>query len=322
MSASTAKSDSHSDPHDQSRPPVALIAGPTASGKSAVALRLAEATGGVIVNADASQVYADLSVLSARPDAADLARAPHRLFGHVDGAEAVSAARWAQEARAEIVAIHKAGGLPILTGGTGLYLDTLIHGIAPIPDIAPAIRAEVRAMPVSESYAALSREDPEVAARLNATDTTRVARALEVVRGTGSSLTHWQRKRVGGIAGSVTIHAGVAMRPKAELAERAEARLDMMLGGGAVEEVATLLARGLPDDRPVLRALGVREIALMLSGEIDRAETRARILQQTIAYQKRQLTWARGRQADWTRLEAHMKPSLESLGRLTIPHGN
>ncbi len=198
----------------RSRPPVALIAGPTASGKSAVALRLAERTGGIIVNADASQVYADLAVLSARPDAADLARAPHRLFGHVDGMEAVSAARWAEEARTEIAAIHAAGRLPILTGGTGLYLDTLVHGIAPVPDIDPAIRDMVRAMPVAESHAALAREDPQAADRLNAGDTTRVARALEVVRSTGLPLAHWQHKREGAIAGSVTLHAGVVMRPR------------------------------------------------------------------------------------------------------------
>ncbi len=168
MSRSTAKSDSLPDVRGQARPPVALIAGPTASGKSAVALCFAERTGGVIVNADASQVYADLAVLSARPDAADLARAPHRLFGHVDGTEAWSAARWADEARAEIAAIHESGRLPILTGGTGLYLDTLVHGIAPIPDIDPAIRDAVRAMPVTDSHAALAREDPQAAARLNA----------------------------------------------------------------------------------------------------------------------------------------------------------
>ncbi|MBO9671478.1 MAG: tRNA (adenosine(37)-N6)-dimethylallyltransferase MiaA [Sphingobium sp.] len=316
MSFSPANSDSRSDVHDPDRPPVALIAGPTASGKSAVALRLAERTGGVIINADASQVYADLAVLTARPDAADLARAPHRLFGHVDGREAYSAARWAEDAKAEIAAAHAAGLLPILTGGTGLYLDTLLHGIAPVPDIDPAIRNAIRALPVEETYAALKREDPEAAARLNATDTARVARALEVVRSTERPLAHWQQHRVGGIAGSVSVHAGVVMRPKMDLAERAERRLDIMLSGGAIEEVAALVARKLPADRPVLRALGVREIASMLAGEIDIAETRASILKQTLAYQKRQLTWARGRQSNWADLDPDKDADLQTLARL------
>jgi tRNA dimethylallyltransferase len=295
------------------RPPVALIAGPTASGKSAVALRLAERTGGTIVNADASQVYADLAILTARPDAADLARAPHRLFGHVDGHEAYSAARWAEEARAEIAALHAAGRLPILTGGTGLYLDTLLNGIAPVPDIAPAIREAIRDMPVAQTYEALQREDPDAAARLNAGDTARVARALEVVRSTGQPLAHWQRQRHGGIAGTVAIHAGIVMRTKEELAARAASRLDAMLAGGAIDEVEALVARRLPVDRPVLRALGVREIAAMLAGEIRLDEAHAQILKQTLAYQKRQLTWARGRQRGWRWLEPDAEPGLDSL---------
>lgn len=270
----------------------------------------------MIINADASQVYADLAVLTARPDAADLARAPHRLFGHVDGREAYSAARWAEEAKAEIAAAHAAGLLPILTGGTGLYLDTLLQGIAPVPDIDLAIREAIRALTVGETYAALKREDPEAAARLNAGDTARVARALEVVRSTGKSLTHWQQHRVGGIAGSVSIHAGVVMRPKADLAQRAEQRLGIMLSSGAIEEVQLLIARKLPADRPVLRALGVREIASMLAGEIDMAETRASILKQTLAYQKRQLTWARGRQSSWAELDPEEDVDLDALARL------
>ncbi|MBO9577049.1 MAG: tRNA (adenosine(37)-N6)-dimethylallyltransferase MiaA [Sphingobium sp.] len=316
MSFSPANFDSRCDAHDPDRPPVALIAGPTASGKSAVALRLAQQTGGVIVNADASQVYADLAVLTARPDATDLARAPHRLFGHVDGREAYSAARWAEEAKAEIAAAHATGLLPILTGGTGLYLDTLLQGIAPVPDIDLAIRDAIRALPVEATYATLEREDPEAAARLNAGDTARVARALEVVRSTGKPLAYWQQRRVGGIAGSVSIHAGVVTRPKADLARRAERRLDIMLSGGAIEEVQALIVRKLPADRPVLRALGVREIASMLAGEIDIAEARASILKQTLAYQKRQLTWARGRQSSWAALDPEEAVSLDGLARL------
>ncbi|MBO9575260.1 MAG: tRNA (adenosine(37)-N6)-dimethylallyltransferase MiaA [Sphingobium sp.] len=306
-------SDSDENARGQDRPPVALIAGPTAGGKSAVALHLAETTGGIVINADASQVYADLTVITARPDAEEMARAPHRLFGHVDGLEACSAARWAAEARAEIDTAHAAGRPAILVGGTGLYLDTLLHGIAPVPDIAPEVRDAIRALPVSETHAALQREDPEAAARLNAADTARVARALEVVRSTGKPLSHWQARRTGGISGCMPILGGVVIRPREELAERAAARLTAMLQGGAIEEVRALLARDLPADRPVLRALGVPEIAALLAGEIDPEETHARILKGTVAYQKRQFTWARGRQAAWSRLDPLKLPTLNDL---------
>ena len=295
------------------RPPVALIAGPTASGKSAVALRLAEKSGGIIINADASQIYADLLVLTARPPAEETDRAPHRLFGHVDGMEAYSAARWAKEARAEIDAAHVEGRPAILVGGTGLYLDTLLRGIAPIPDIDPAIRDDVRGLPVAQSYAALSQEDPVAAARLNAADTSRVARALEVVRSSGVPLHEWQSRREGGIVGTMRIHGAVVMLPRDVLAERAAQRLGMMMSGGVVEEVAALIARDVPADRPVLRALGVREIAAMLAGEISVAEAEAAILQQTTAYQKRQCTWARGRQAGWSLVEPGSELDLDAL---------
>lgn len=278
-----------------------------------MAIRLARACNGVVINADASQVYADLRILSARPTEEEMAAAPHRLFGHVDGAEACSAARWAGEARAEIDAAHRQGLLPVLVGGTGLYLDTLLHGIAPVPDIEPEIRAAIRAMPVAESHAALEREDPEAAARLKPGDTARVARALEVVRSTGTPLGQWQRRRVGGIAGAMAIHAGVVLPAREDLARRAEQRLAAMMAGGAMEEVAALLARKLPPDRPVLRALGVRELGAVLSGELSLAEAQAAILKVTLAYQKRQLTWARGRQAGWTRIDPSADLYLERL---------
>lgn len=295
---------------------VALIAGPTASGKSAVALRMAEATGGVIINADASQVYADLAVITARPPAEELRRAPHRLFGHVDGMEDYNAARWALEARAEITAAHAQGVPAILVGGTGLYLDTLLRGIAPVPDIDPDVREAVRALPVAEAHSALTREDPEAAARLNPADTTRVARALEVVRSTGRPLGHWQECRVGGIIGTVAIRSAVVMLPRPELWRRAELRLRQMMDGGAVEEVAALLERALPSDRPVLRALGVTEIGRMLAGAMSRAEAEAAILAATRAYQKRQTTWARNRQRGWPQLDPNQILSLTDFAEV------
>jgi tRNA dimethylallyltransferase len=304
---------SHPEERDPERPPVALIAGPTASGKSAVALRLAERTGGVIINADASQVYADLAVITARPPEAETARAPHRLFGHVDGAQNHNAALWAVEARAEIDAAHAQGRPAILVGGTGLYFDTLLHGLAPVPDIDPAIRAAVRALPVAESHAALSVEDPVAAARLNPTDTTRVARALEVVRSTGTPLGEWQTRREGGIAGMMTIRAAVIMLPRPLLWDRAALRLKAMLGGGALEEVAALVARGLPPDRPVMRALGVHELAEVLAGRSALEEAEAAILAATRAYQKRQTTWARNRQRGWIKVEPDRVGDLDDL---------
>jgi len=281
---------------------VALIAGPTASGKSALALRLAERTGGVLINADASQVYADLAILSARPDASELARAPHRLFGHVDGAEACSAARWAGEAKAAIDAAHAEAKLPILVGGTGLYIRTLLDGIAPVPDIDPAIRATVRAMTVAESHAALTQEDPVAAARLNAADTTRVARALEVVRSTGRTLAAWQESKVGGIGDRIMLHPLLLLPDRAWLIDRCDARFDAMIAGGAVEEVEALLARKLPEELPVMRAIGVRPIADWLAGRIGREAMADRAKRDTRRYAKRQYTWfANQPPAGWTR---------------------
>src|SRR5262249_12016494 len=169
-----------------------LIAGPTASGKSALALALAERLGGTVVNADSAQVYRDLRLVSARPGPADEARAPHRLYGYRDGEDICSAADWAADAKAEIRAAHEAGRLPILCGGTGLYLRTLIEGIAPVPEIDPAVRAVVRAMTADDAHRALLGEDREAAQRLKPGDTTRTQRALEVVRSTGRTLKAWQ----------------------------------------------------------------------------------------------------------------------------------
>lgn len=290
-----------------SLPSVALITGPTASGKSAIAAALARLIGGTVVNADASQVYADLAILSARPSAAEMAGVPHRLFGHVDGAEACSAARWAADARGEIDRIHGAGGIPVLAGGTGLYIRTLIDGIAPVPTIDPAIRDAVRAMPVAEAHAALSREDAEAAARLNRGDTSRVARALEVVRSTSRPLAAWQAQRSGGIGERVRIVAMVLLPPRDWLAARIAARTAAMIDAGAIGEVAALLARRLPPDRPVMRAIGVPEIAAMIRGDSEPHVAAAAIGRATLRYAKRQRTWfANQSPAHWPRWTKHV----------------
>ncbi|MFZ2996764.1 tRNA (adenosine(37)-N6)-dimethylallyltransferase MiaA [Sphingobium sp.] len=287
---------------DESRPRVALIAGPTASGKSALAVALAKACGGVVINADASQVYADLTILSARPNEAEMDSVPHHLFGHVDGAQACTAPRWAAEARAKINTAHAAGQLPILVGGTGLYIRTLLDGIAPVPDIDPAIRAAVRAMPVAQAHTALSHEDPEAAARLAPADTTRVARALEVVRSTGKPLKEWQRHKSGGICDRITLLPTILLPPRDWLLDRCDRRFTHMLDAGAVEEVEALLTRNLHPDLPVMRAIGVPAIRAWLAGEIDRDAMIQRGALATRQYAKRQYTWFSNQPpSDWPR---------------------
>ncbi|WP_420143515.1 tRNA (adenosine(37)-N6)-dimethylallyltransferase MiaA [Sphingobium sp.] len=275
----------------ESRPRVALIAGPTASGKSALACRLAKASGGIVINADASQVYADLAILSARPSAQEMGDVPHRLFGHIDGAQACTAPRWAAEAKAEIAAAHTAGKLPVLVGGTGLYIRTLLDGIAPVPEIDPDIRATVRAMPVADAHDALSREDPEAAARLAPADTTRVARALEVVRSTGRPLKTWQQHKEGGIADRITLSPMILRPPREWLIDRCDRRFIQMMQGGAIGEVAQLLTRNLNPDLPVMRAIGVPEIAALLRGDSDMDSCIASGALATRQYAKRQYTW-------------------------------
>ncbi|HEX8401099.1 MAG TPA: tRNA (adenosine(37)-N6)-dimethylallyltransferase MiaA [Allosphingosinicella sp.] len=283
-------------------PPLALIAGPTASGKSALALLLAERAGGVVINADSAQVYRDLRVVTARPGPDEERRAPHLLYGHRDGAEPCSAADWAAEARQAIAGAQAAGRLPILVGGTGLYIRTLLDGIAPVPAIDPAIRAEVRALPVADTHAALAREDPQAAARLRPSDTTRVARALEVIRSTGRSLRDWQAEKVGGIAGQVKLRPLLLLPPRAWLQERCDRRFEAMLGEEGLDEVRQLLARKLDPALPVLRAIGVAEIAGLLAGRLNRAEALAAGRTATRQYAKRQYTWfSRQPPADWPR---------------------
>jgi tRNA dimethylallyltransferase len=247
----------------------------------------------VVVNADSAQVYDDLKVLSARPAMEEMQDIPHRLFGEWDGAQACSAADWAARARNAIAEVVAAGGVPILVGGTGLYLRTLLEGIAPVPPIDPAVREVVRALPVAQAYAALQAEDPARAALLAPNDTTRIARALEVVRSTGQSLAAWQGEMVGGIGGEVTLHPLVLLPPRDWLYERCDRRFSAMLEQGAVQEVERLLARKLDPALPVMRAIGVAEITACLAGSITLAEAEIRASQATRNYAKRQYTWFR-----------------------------
>ena len=286
------------------KPPLALIAGPTASGKSALALALAEAADGIVINADSAQVYRDLSVVSARPTEADEARAPHRLYGHRDGADVCSAADWADEARAAIEEARGAGKLPILVGGTGLYLRTLLDGIAPVPEIDPDIRSAVRALQVAQAYDALRLEDAAAATRLLPTDTTRIARALEVIRSTGRPLAAWQADRVGGIGREVSLRPLILLPPRDWLHARCDARFDAIFSDAGIAEVRALLDRHLPVAAPIMRAIGVREIAAYLRGDMTHAEALAAGQAATRQYAKRQYTWFRRQPpADWPRFE-------------------
>ena len=288
---------------------LALIAGPTASGKSDLAVELAlklrrAGKDAVVINADSAQVYRDLRVLSARPTPEEMRGVPHHLFGAWDGADPCSAADWAAAAKREIENAQFAGEVPFLVGGTGLYLRTLLDGIAPIPPIDPEIREAVRALPTPEAYAALQAEDPERAAVLNAGDTTRIARALEVIRSTGKPMAHWQAQRAGGIGHAVKLFPLVLLPDREWLYARCDLRFARMLDQGAVEEVEALLARNLPPQSPVMRAIGVAEIAGWLRGEYGREEAIARGQQATRNYAKRQYTWFRRQPPeDWQRIE-------------------
>lgn len=239
-------------------------------------------------------------------------RAPHRLFGHVDGADPYSAALWAQQATAEIDAAHATGKLPVLVGGTGLYLRTLIDGIAPVPEIDADIRARIRALPLEEAVCGLMTLDPDAAARLRPTDTTRITRALEVVTATGRTLADWQRDRVGGIGHRITLSAMLLLPDRPWLTERCDRRLAQMFDGGAVEEVAALLARSdIASDAPVRRAIGVAEIARWQSGDSTRDEALAAARFATRQYAKRQYTWFRNQTPDnWLRTSETEKYAL------------
>jgi tRNA dimethylallyltransferase len=279
---------------------ILIVAGPTASGKSALALAVAEAFGGTIINADSMQVYRDLRVLTARPSAADEARVPHRLYGVIDAAEACSAGRWRALALAEIAAARAAGRLPVLVGGTGLYLHALVHGLAPIPPIPAAVRAAARALHAELGggafHARLAARDPGSAARLRPEDSQRLIRAWEVVEATGRTLGEWQRAPApDGAAGEAA--AVLLMPPRAALYAAIDARFAAMMNAGAVEEVRALIARELPADLPAMKAVGVREIAAMLAGRSTPEEAIAAAQQASRRYAKRQVTWLRHRMA-------------------------
>jgi tRNA dimethylallyltransferase len=297
-------------PNPEAKPKVALIAGPTASGKTALALHLAKSHNIMIINADSAQVYSDLPVLSAQPTPEEQASVPHRLFGYLDGRTACSAARWAADAKLAITEAHVAGRLPVLVGGTGLYLRTLLDGIAPIPEVDPDLRANIRALPVADAYAALKIKDPSMAASLAPADGSRITRALEVIESTGRSIGDWRKDKAGGIGGDVDLRPLILLPPRDWLYARCDARFDAMMAAGAIAEVEALLARNLPTDAPVMRAIGVPEVSAMLASANSRAQ--AIILGKTATrqYAKRQFTWFRNQAPEgWPKWQQEINDS-------------
>jgi tRNA dimethylallyltransferase len=285
-------------------PPLIVIAGPTASGKSGLALALAQQIGGIIVNADSAQVYRDLPILSAAPTKDEQRKADHRLYGIHDGALPCSAAAWAAMARHEIQTIHASGTTPILVGGTGLYLRTLLEGIAPVPAIDPDVRAEIRDGLTADNRAKLQTLDPEAAARIKPADAARINRALEVIISTGRTLAEWQKQRQGGIAGEVALSPIILLPPRKWLYARCDERFAHMVDQGAVSEVEALLARSLNPNLPVMRAIGVKEIRAYLLGETTLDEAIAAASQATRRYAKRQYTWfAHQPPVEWPRFK-------------------
>ena len=298
-----------------------LIAGPTASGKSALALALAQKLGGTVVNADSMQVYRDLRIITARPSPTDEARVPHLLYGHVDAAENYSVGRWCVDAEAAIAQTRSAGRLPILVGGTGLSFKTLIQGLAAVPPIPAGIRASVRdrlsADGVAPLYAELQQRDPTTAARLMPGDRSRITRALEVVLATGRSLSDWHNEGM-----PPSIDASRAARlfldvERAELARRIDARFDAMLASGALDEVGALARRGLDATLPAVKAHGVPWLIRHLRGEVPLDEAAEGGKRDTRRYTKRQATWFRNQLPDfeWVKPDQAVALVRRAIGR-------
>ena len=289
------------------RPGLLVIGGPTASGKSALALRLAEALDGEIVNADSMQLYRGLSILTARPDPAATNRVPHHLYGVLDPAEPGSVACWLTLAERVISEISRRGHLPIVVGGTGLYLEALLAGLAPIPEVPAAVRRAARARLEALGPAGLHRElarlDPDSASRLRAGDSQRVTRAFEVALGTRRPLSAWQRLPPRRPDLPAPPRGYLLIPPRPALHARIEARLRAMIEAGALREVEALLARRLDPALPVMKAVGVRALAAHLKGETTLAEAFQQTLAQTRQFAKRQLTWFRHRFPGLVRIE-------------------
>ena len=274
-----------------------LIAGPTASGKSALALELASRADGVVINADSMQVYRDLRIITARPTQDEETRVPHRLYGHVDAAVNFSAGAWVADAAKALEEARAGGRLPILIGGTGLYFKALTAGLSVVPPIPAELREDVRARlernGVEALHAELAIRDPRAAERLNLRDRTRIARALEVIEATGRSLLDWHHEGQPPLLSKDSFRAVFLAPERDELYARIDARFDTMLGAGALDEVERLAARGLDPLLPAMKAHGVPALIRHLRGELSLEEAATIARADTRHYAKRQFTWFR-----------------------------
>jgi tRNA dimethylallyltransferase len=274
-----------------------LIAGPTASGKSALALSIAERTGGIVINTDSMQVYRDLRIITARPTPDEEARVPHRLYGHVDAGVNCSAGMWVTDAAAALAEARAQGRLPIFTGGSGLYFNALTRGLSAVPPIPPEVREDVRARldrdGVEALHAALARRDPAAGERLNPRDRTRIARALEVIEATGRSLTDWHRDGLPPLLPPDRVKAIFLAPDREALYARIDARFGAMLTAGALEEVRALAERHLDPLLPAMKAHGVPALIRHLRGELSLDEADEIGRADTRHYAKRQFTWFR-----------------------------
>ena len=281
-----------------------LIAGPTASGKSALALAVAERLGGTVINADSMQVYRDLRIITARPTPAEEERVPHFLYGHVDAAENYSVGRWCVDAAAAIEEARRGGRLPVLVGGTGLYFKALTRGLAAVPPVPAEVRAAVRARLKAEGapalHAELAKLDPASAARLMPGDRSRVSRALEVALATGRSLTDWHRDGMRPALDAARAVKIFLAPDRTQLYRLINERFDRMLAAGALDEVRILAARGLDPSLPAMKAHGVPWLIRHLNGEIGLEEAAEGGKRDTRRYTKRQGTWFRHQLPDWT----------------------
>ena len=283
---------------------ITLIAGPTASGKSRLALEMAQATGAVILNADSQQLYADLNVLSARPSVEDMAVAEHRLYGVADAADAWSVGRWTRAVLDELAQLEAAGRPALLVGGTGLYFLSLTRGLADIPEVQPEIRDQAQAAHDADGEAVFRRSlaaiDPEAEAAIAPGDRQRLVRAFSVHAQTGRPLSAFKADTRPLIAPDRW--TGLVMEPERErLYANCDARVDVMIETGALDEVRALMARRLDPGLPAMKAVGVRELAAYLGGEMTRDDAITAMKQATRNYAKRQLTWFRNQTPDWAR---------------------
>ena len=303
--------------HPTSNPTAILIAGPTASGKSGLAMALARKLNGVIINADSMQVYGDLCVLTARPSAEDEALVAHKLYGHIAAADAYSTGRYARDAAVVIGGAQAQGRVPIIVGGTGLYFRALLAGLSPIPPVPDDIRAHWRGLEQAQGayalWTVLKSDDPQMALRLDPNDGQRIVRALEVFHATGKSLAEWQRQPGVPVLEEAKTLRLVVVPARDDLRQRCDARFDAMMEAGALAEVQALQRLNLPGDLPVMRALGVKPLMQLIEGTLERERAVEQAKAETRQYVKRQTTWLRRNMTAWKYVSTQQMQSIDEL---------